>query len=380
MKVDIGRLRKARLQKAHSFIRRNGLDALLVNTWDNVRYVTDIRPILLTEWYIDGHHCVVTPNSEPTVYGYSSGEKLSAKFVDSSPFPFFSPMILPDKWASGMEKVLRGAGVTEGKIGVDYMPYSLAKRLNKRLPKLEFVPVFAELLNLRAVKNEEEIKLIRKAAELVDSGISKGLRSLKPGVTEREVFSKIVAMTIRGGSEGVPFSAILSSGKKSLKDELAGDRKLRKGDFVAMDVGAIFYGYNGDAARTGVVGKASKHGLDLHRDLREAFMSGVKALRPGVYASEVDSAVKRTLRELRRPVYQHPSGHGVGLRGIELPYLGSKRDLGAKDIRLEPGMITTLEPTMRDDEVGVFRMEDMFLITEGGSETLTKSAFLDDSE
>jgi Xaa-Pro aminopeptidase len=378
MRVNIGRLRSARMQRTRSFIKQSGLDALLVNTWDNVRYVTDIRPVILTEWYADGHYCVMTPDGEPTVYGYSSGEDLTAKFVDSSPFPFFSPMTLPDKWADGVAGVLRGARVTSGRVGIDFLPLPLGQKLVKLLPNLELVPVFTELLRLRAVKNEEEIKLIRKAAQIVDSGIAKGLRSLRQGITEQEVFAKIIETTMRMGSEGVPFSAIVSSGKKALKDELAGDRKLRKGDFVAMDVGAIFHGYNGDAARTGVVGKPGKHGLDLHRDLREAFLSGVKKLRPGVYASDVDAAIRTTLKELRRPVYGHPTGHGVGLRGIELPYLGSRKDLGANNMRLEPGMVATLEPTARDDKVGVFRMEDMFLVTDNGNETLTKSAFLDD--
>ena len=110
-----------------------------------------------------------------------------------------------------------------------------------------------------AVKSEEEIKLIRKAAQIVDSGISRGLHSLRPGVTEQEVFAKIVETTMRLGSEGVPFSAIVSSGKKALKDELAGDREMRKGDFVAMDVGAMFHGYVGDAARTGAVREAGQN-------------------------------------------------------------------------------------------------------------------------
>jgi Xaa-Pro aminopeptidase len=377
MKVDVGRLRRARLKNARSFIKKNDLEALLVNTWDNVRYVTDIRPVILTEWYADGHYCMVTRDGEPTVYGYSSGEDLTAKFVDSSPFPFFSPLTLPDRWADSVEKMLRETGVTSGNIGVDFLPLPLARELVERLPNLKLVPSFTGLLRLRSVKSDEEIKLIRRAAQMVDAGIAEGLRSLEPGITEREVFSKIIATTLEMGSEGVPFSAILSSGKKALQDELAGSRKLRRGDFVAMDVGAMCYGYVGDAARTGAVGRPSKHGLALHRDMREAFQSGVKAIRPGAYASDVDAALRTTLKELRRPVYSHPTGHGVGLRGIEMPYLGTKEDLGANDMRLEPGMVVTMEPTARDDAAGVFRMEDMFLITETGNEALTHTPFLE---
>jgi Xaa-Pro aminopeptidase len=202
MKIDIRRLRQFRLQRTQSYVKRSGLGAIIVNTWDNVRYVTDVRPVLLTEWYSDGHHCVVTSNNEPTVYGYYSGDNLSAKFVDSSPFPFFSPMILPDKWADSMADLLRELGITSGNVGLDYLPYALELKLRSRLPNVEFVPIFDELLRLRAVKNEEEIKLIREAARIVDLEIAKGIESLKAGISELDVFAQIVATTIRWGSKG----------------------------------------------------------------------------------------------------------------------------------------------------------------------------------
>ena len=79
----------------------------------------------------------------------------------------------------------------------------------------------------------------------------------------------------------------------------------------------------------------------------------------------MDAAIRTTPKELGRPDYAHPTGHGVGLRGIEMPYLGQRgRSSGQNNMHLEPGMVVTMEPTARDDKVGVFRMEDMFLVTD----------------
>jgi Xaa-Pro aminopeptidase len=375
----VERLRKGRLDRVASYVKQANLSGLLVNTWDNVRYITDTRAVVLIEWYVDGSYCLFNGRDLPIVMGYPSSTDLKSEFVDPSPFPFFSPLVFPDRWADSIASLAKRLGMGRGRLGLDYLPYALQARLRERLPRVEFVPIFGDLLRLRSVKNAEEVKLLREAARIVDVGITRGLRSLKAGVSERGVYARIVEATMQAGADGLPFSSILSSGKNALKHDLVTDRRLRDGDLVPLDIGAIYLGYNGDAARTGLVGagKAPRGARELYRDHRRAFSAGVERVMPGVLASEVDETVRGTLKEIGRAVYEHPTGHGIGLRGIEMPYIGPKKDLGEDDMRLEPGMVLTLEPTSRKDRVGVVRMEDMILVTEGGHESLTKSEFLD---
>src|SRR5215469_584628 len=110
-----------------SFIKDSALEAILVNTWDNVRYISDTRPVILIEWYVEGHFCVLTPANEPSVLGYSIGENLPARFIDEPLFPFFSPVVFSDKWADRMSAMLKEQGVKSGRVGVDMLPYSLEK-------------------------------------------------------------------------------------------------------------------------------------------------------------------------------------------------------------------------------------------------------------
>src|SRR5579885_2572889 len=91
---------------------------------------------------------------------------------------------------------------------------------------------------------------ITEAASIVDIGMTKGLSLFKVGVSEREVYASMIAAILEAGSEGVPWSPILSSGEHSLRTEFVTDYKFRDGDFVPFDIGSIYQGYIGDGART----------------------------------------------------------------------------------------------------------------------------------
>src|SRR5579875_3667071 len=91
------------------------------------------------------------------------------------------------------------------------------------LPRATFVTIFEDLLRVRAVKNPEEIELLREAASIVDIGMTKGLSLFKVGVSEREVYASMIAAILEAGSEGVPWSPILSSGEHSLRTEFVTD-------------------------------------------------------------------------------------------------------------------------------------------------------------
>ena len=93
------------------------------------------------------------------------------------------------------------------------------------------------------MKNEEEILLLRKAAQIVDKGLQAGLRMMKPGVTEYQLYAEVLYATQAAGSDGPPFFGMCSSGKRTLEGFLLTDRKFRRGDPVMFDVGTICHGY-----------------------------------------------------------------------------------------------------------------------------------------
>src|SRR5439155_7400599 len=144
-----------------------------------------------------------------------------------------------------------------GRVGFDYLPDATLRELTKTLGGIEFVPIFGNLLQHRAVKTPEEVKLLKKAAAIVDAGMERGLEAAKEGVKEKELFIEISNAMYRAGSEMLPWNPALSSGGEH-SDFKPTNHRLRKGESVRWDVGAIFGGYVGDASRTAFVGTPNK--------------------------------------------------------------------------------------------------------------------------
>jgi Xaa-Pro aminopeptidase len=244
------------------------------------------------------------------------------------------------------------------------------------MPSLAPIPIEEQLLRVRAVKNEEEIKLMKGAARIVDVGLEAGLAMMKPGMTENQVYGRVLSATQEAGSEGPPFFALCASGERTLHSTFATDKLLRPGDPVIVDVGAIFHGYIGDASRTGIVEKGSKEIEDLYTALLDAHTSGIRAVRPGIKASEVDRKIRETLKEAGYPDYSASSGHGIGLGEVELPWITTHEEAGLLDMTLMPGMTFSLEPGTHKPGVGAVKIEDNILVTDTGHEVMTKTKYL----
>jgi Xaa-Pro aminopeptidase len=139
----------------------------------------------------------------------------------------------------------------------------------------------------------------------------------------------------------------------------------------------MFKGYYGDASRTAYLGRPDGEFAKLYRDLYEAYMNGVKAIRTGNRSSDVDSAVRDALRRNDYPIYNMSMGHGLGMKVLELPWIAERRVSKELDMILKPGMVISLEPETYTKK-GFARIEDMILVTETGNELLTKTPYLSD--
>jgi Xaa-Pro dipeptidase len=221
---------------------------------------------------------------------------------------------------------------------------------------------------LRAVKDKQEIELMRKAGELTSEGMKAAYETVKPGAKECEVAAEIeYAMRKRGGGP-TAFETIVASGACSaFPHGGCSERVIREGDLVVVDIGATFRFYCSDMTRTLVAGKPSQKQQKIYDIVKTAQETAFKTLKAGVPVADVDASARKVIEAAGYGEYfVHRLGHGVGLEVHEPPTLSqtSKETLAA-------GNVVTDEPGIYLPGYGGVRIEDTVLVQKDGAEKLT---------
>jgi Xaa-Pro aminopeptidase len=262
-----------------------------------------------------------------------------------------------------------GAGARLG-----YQGAQLSHASYRRLRRLHAGPlrdVRQGVTLLRAVKDEEEIDLLRRAAAVTDEGLQRVVARGLVGRTERDVAWDLQAEYHRLGAEAEAFAAIVAAGDHGAQAHaLPGERVIRAGELVVVDTGARVDGYCSDITRTYAAGEPSAELRRIYEVVLAAQLAGLAAVRAGAHGrSDVDAAARAVVEEAGYGErFGHGTGHGVGLQVHEAPSLGRTRgDL------LEAGMVCTVEPGIYVEGLAGVRIEDTVLVTPDGGERLTTS-------
>jgi len=260
------------------------------------------------------------------------------------------------------------------KLGFDTMSLQMHQKFTKALKKTVKLEAKSEYVwNLRRVKDKNELKRMRKAAELTVEGMQAAYDTIKAGLREYEVAAEIEYAMRTHGSYGVAFDTIVASGPRSAYPHGGcGERKLKVGDVVVVDIGATYKNYSGDMTRTFVVGKPSTKQEKIYNIVKKAQEKAFQKIRDGALAAEVDAVARGIIRKARYGKYfVHGLGHGIGLEVHEQPTLNST----SKDI-LRAGNVVTDEPGIYIVGFGGFRIEDTVLVKKGGAERLTEGLYV----
>ena len=226
------------------------------------------------------------------------------------------------------------------------------------------------ITRLRMIKTPQEIARIRKAQEITDAAYAHILPMIKPGVTERELSLEIEYFMKKQGASGPSFDLIVVSGEKtSLPHGVPGERKIRPGDFVTMDTGAVYDGYCSDMTRTVAVGDVTPAMKHVYDTVLQAQLAAEAALHAGAVCNEVDRIARDLIDNAGyRGCFGHGLGHSVGLQIHEEPRLSP-----ACSQALEAGMLMTVEPGIYLEGGFGVRIEDLVVITPDGCDILTRS-------
>ncbi|AIF43459.1 Xaa-Pro peptidase family protein [Virgibacillus sp. SK37] len=249
----------------------------------------------------------------------------------------------------------------------DHVTYSQFETYKKTFG-VELVPVSGLVEDLRLIKTEEEVEIIKKAAKIADDAFEHIQAFIKPGVKEIDISNELEFYMRKQGATSSSFDIIVASGLRSaLPHGVASDKVIQSGELVTLDYGALYNGYCSDITRTLAVGEISDNLREIYNTVLEAQLRGVNGIKAGITGKEADALTRDYITEQGYGTYfGHSTGHGLGMEVHEAPGLSYRTE-----DKLRAGMVVTVEPGIYIPNVGGCRIEDDILITEDGNERLT---------
>ena len=278
---------------------------------------------------------------------------------------------LPEKgmnYRITIEKLAQEHGLKTIGFEEDYMMVSAHQQWTKAL-SAELKPASALLESLRAVKDEEEMAAMRAAQAIAEQALGETVKSLKVGMTEKEIAALLEYNMLRLGAEKKSFDTIIASGPNSSKPHaVPGERKIQNGDFVTIDFGCVVNGYCSDTTRTFVVGEPTDEMRKVYDIVLQAQLAGIAAAKGGATGKEVDGAARKVIEDAGYGEYFcHSLGHSLGIEIHESPNFNQSND---KPVPV--GAVLSVEPGIYlPGKFGV-RIEDVVILTEDGCENITK--------
>ena len=231
----------------------------------------------------------------------------------------------------------------------------------------------------RMIKDKEEIKILKKAAKIGELGWDAAQNAIHEQSTENDAQAEAEYAMKKAGSSAPSFETIVVSGYKSaLPHGHAGDKQIKHGELVTVDLGATYMGYASDMTRTVLSGHEGSEKLKkIYRQVQHAHKLGVDSIAIEASWADSDIAVRKYFDEIGRlEYYVHSLGHGVGVEVHEAPWINYKQIKPTQ--KLKAGMVFTIEPGLYIPDLGGVRIEDTLHILEDGSvEYLTNSTYAD---
>ncbi|MBO4283149.1 MAG: aminopeptidase P family protein [Clostridia bacterium] len=345
-----------RLDRLRTKMKENGLDALIVSSEINQRYLSRFP-------FTDGLLLITLAHAELlTDFRYAEDAEKKAD-------PQFE-VVTPDDRFPHIRRFFAADGVKQ----VGYESQTLScdefERYKRELPGYSLAGIGDVIEVLREIKDDGELEDIARAQHIADSALAHLLTVIKPEMTEIDVALELEFFMRRSGAEGVAFETIAVSGSaSSLPHGRPRNVKLQKG-FLTLDFGALYNGYCSDMTRTFSVGSADAGMKKLYNTVLKAQTEALAYLKDGADCTEADRIAREIIDS--EPEYKgtfgHSLGHGVGMFIHESPRLSPKYQG-----KLVTGNVVTVEPGIYLKEKYGCRIEDMVAITPDGIRNFTHS-------
>ncbi|MEY8436774.1 M24 family metallopeptidase [Atopobiaceae bacterium 24-176] len=222
---------------------------------------------------------------------------------------------------------------------------------------------------LRMVKDDEELALLRRAQEITDAAWEHIRSYVRPGMSELEIRAELERSMFEHGAEAVSFASIVAAGPQGANPHAQpGEYRVREGDFVTMDFGALYHDYHADMTRTLVVGEPTEKQREVYDVVRRAHEKAAAAVKAGVIGADIHRIAQKVIADAGYGDYfGHGLGHGVGVEIHEDPNFSLRWEEPVPE-----GSVVTIEPGIYlPGEFGV-RIEDTGVVTADGYVPFTR--------
>jgi len=265
----------------------------------------------------------------------------------------------------------------------DSSEHKFSRKIFERYPYIKIKNIYHTIASQRMIKSEEEIEQIKNAINITNEGIKNLMKNAKPGILEYQL-EAYFDFTIKSlGSREFAFKTIAASGENATVLHYDKNNcELKENELVLFDLGAKYMNYCSDISRTFPVnGKFTDRQKQIYEIVLKAELETIKAAKPGLTVKELNDITKKVLADECKKMglineeseiskyYYHSVSHYLGL---------DTHDVGNYDVKLQPGMVITIEPGLyiQEEKIGI-RIEDNVVITKDGcinlSENIIKS-------
>jgi Xaa-Pro aminopeptidase len=352
----MGDRRPARIAALREAIHAAHIDALVLTSLPNVRYLTGFSG--------SSALVLVTQRDLHFITDFRYDTQVAEEVGDLATIRIEAQSLWTGLW-----------NLVAGLSGIDIVGFESAHLLHRDFQRLlsdgqrwQWRPQVNLVETLRETKDADEVALIRYAGGIATRALSRTLKEIRPGMTELSVAGILEHALRDEGSEDFPFATIVASGPRAaLPHARASAREIESGDLLLLDFGAQYKGYCSDVTRTMVVGRATSEQREIYEIVRHANAVAAKSVRAGMKGQEADGLARRYIEEKGfGAAFGHSLGHGLGLEVHEAPRLAK-----TVETLLGAGAVVTIEPGIYRPGWGGVRIEDDVHLAPSGPEILT---------
>lgn len=218
-----------------------------------------------------------------------------------------------------------------------------------------------------SIKSTRELELMREAGRIVANALQELREKIEPDLTTKDL-DRLTERAIRrqGGDPAFPYindfpGSLCVSVNEEVVHGIPGKRRLKSGDLVKLDVGAIYKGYHGDAALTVPVGEISEHARKLMDVTEEALARGIEVTRNGGFLHDIGAAIQDYVEAQGFSVVRQYVGHGIGRELHEEPTVPHYHQQ-SRGLRLRPGVVLTIEPMVNEGTFETVTLRDHWTV------------------